>query len=83
MPPLESVLSSMRESPAGVRFADAVRVASHFFGPPRVRGSHHFFVMPWQGDPLVNLQRTGKNAKPYQVRQLLAAIDRLERESHA
>ena len=38
------------------------------------------FVLPV---PLVNLQRTGKNAKPYQVRQLLAAIDRLERESHA
>jgi hypothetical protein len=35
--------------------------------------------MPWPGDPRVNLQaaENGK-AKAYQVRQLLAAIDRLE-----
>ena len=46
-------------------------------------GSHHFFSMPWQGDPLVNLQESGKLAKAYQVRQLLSAIERLERERHA
>jgi hypothetical protein len=37
--------------------------------------------MPWAGDPRVNLQR-GKdgNAKAYQVRQLLKAIEKLEAE---
>ncbi len=36
--------------------------------------------MPWPGDPRVNLQR-GKdgNAKGYQVRQLLDAVDRKDR----
>ncbi len=36
------------------------------------------FKMPWAGDPRVNLQDGKDGAKPYQVRQLLAAIDRLE-----
>jgi hypothetical protein len=34
--------------------------------------------MPWANDPRVNLQEDGKDAKPYQVRQLLAAVERIE-----
>ena len=65
----------MRENPKGVRFADARKVATHFFGEPRASGSSHFvWKMPWPGDPRVNLQNAGGKAKPYQVRQLLAAI---------
>ena len=83
MPSIETLLARMRTNPRGVRFRDAVRVASHFLGPPRVRGSHHLFSLPWAGVPMVNLQRDGDLAKPYQVRQLLSAIERLERERHA
>jgi hypothetical protein len=39
-----------------VRFADAMRVATHFFGEPRQSGSHRVFKMPWPGDPRINLQ---------------------------
>jgi hypothetical protein len=49
---------------------------------PRQDGtSHKVYKTPWQGDPRVNIQR-GKdgNAKAYQVRQVLDAIDRLEAE---
>lgn len=69
----------MRENPAGVRFADVVKVAEHYFGPPRTTGgSHVVFKMPWPGDPRVNLQRARDgNAKRYQVCQLIDAIDRL------
>jgi hypothetical protein len=35
--------------------------------------------MVWQGDPRVNIQKKGNKAKPYQVRQVLAAINRLEK----
>ena len=35
---------------------------------------------PWVGDPRVNLQRDGRDAKAYQVRQLLRAIDRCNQE---
>jgi hypothetical protein len=33
---------------------------------------------PWPGDPRVNIQDDQGTAKPYQVRQVLAAIDKLE-----
>jgi hypothetical protein len=34
--------------------------------------------MPWPGDPRINLQAgDGGKAKPYQVRQVLAAVDLL------
>lgn len=35
------------------------------------------FKMPWSGDPRINLQKgDGGKAKAYQVRQLIAAIDK-------
>lgn len=69
----------MRANPAAVRFPDALAVAEHFFGKPRRSGgSHHVFKMPWAGDPRINLQEKGRGAKPYQVRQLLAAVERIE-----
>ena len=41
----------------------------------RVRGSHHIFVRPGV-EELINLQREGKTAKSYQVRQVRAVITR-------
>ena len=78
-----AIVTRMRANPRGIRFQEALRVARHYFGPPRTRGSHHFFSTPWMGNPLVNLQESDGMAKAYQVRQLLSAIDRLEREQHA
>jgi hypothetical protein len=48
-----------------------------YFGRPRIRGSHHIFKMPWPGDPRINLQASGKMAKPYQVRDVVRALARL------
>lgn len=69
----------MRSNPRGARFVDAMKVAEHHFGEARKSGSHRVFKTPWPGDPRVNLQE-GKNgeAKAYQIRQLLQAVDRLE-----
>jgi hypothetical protein len=73
----------VRSSPKGVRFADAMKLAEHYFGPPRKRGSHRIFQTPWPGDPRINLQESGDGqAKAYQVRQLLRAIDKLEGLRH-
>jgi hypothetical protein len=85
MPPVDGkitdLLSEMRRNPAGIRFAAVLRVASHFFGAPRQKGSHVIYRTPWPGDPRVNLQDDGGGkAKAYQVRQLLLAIDRLKRD---
>ncbi len=53
-------------------------MAGHYFGKPRISGSHYVFKMPWSGDPRINLQDDDGKAKPYQVRQLLAAIEKKE-----
>jgi hypothetical protein len=46
---------------------------------PRQRGtSHAIFKTPWPGDPRVNIQNDKGKAKAYQVRQVLAAIDKLK-----
>ena len=63
-----------------VRFVDAVKVATAYFGAPRIKGSHHIFKMPWPGDPMVNLQPDGNKAKDYQVKQLVKAIKKMEDE---
>jgi hypothetical protein len=78
---IQDLIAEMRANPADVRFADASRVASHSFGTPRNKGSSHYiWKMPWAGDPRINLQDARGKAKPYQVRQMLSAIDRLLEE---
>jgi hypothetical protein len=70
----------MRNNPKGIRFSDAMKVAKHYFGQPRTAGSHHVFGTGAQGRPLVNLQDGGDGkAKPYQVGQLLDAVDRVKK----
>lgn len=76
---MDEILAEMRTNPAGFRFADACKVATHCFGEPRQNGtSHKVWKMPWPGDPRINMQAgDGGKAKPYQVRQAVAAIDTL------
>jgi len=69
----------MRRNPLGVRYVDLHRVCEHYFGPARQTGSSHaIFRTPWPGDPRVNIQSDHGKAKAYQVRQVLAAIERKE-----
>ena len=39
------------------------------------------FKTPWKGDPRINIQKEGKMAKPYQVKLVLKALDKLEVEN--
>jgi hypothetical protein len=79
MPNVDEILTQMRRNPKGIRFNDLSKVCEYFFGSPRQSGSsHRIFRTPWQGDPRVNIQNSKGKAKPYQVRQVLQAIDRLE-----
>jgi hypothetical protein len=69
----------MRRNPSGIRFNELSKVCDHFFGEPRTSGSsHQVYKTPWAGDPRVNIQNARGKAKPYQVRQVLLAIERLE-----
>ncbi len=78
---MEKLIVAMRANPTAVRFADLERVCRHFFGGPRQSGgSHQVYRTPWPGDPRVNIQNDHGKAKAYQVRQVLAAIARLEEQ---
>lgn len=80
MSKIEKTLKEMKESPQNVRFSDLSKVCAHYFGEPRSKGtSHHVYKTPWQGDPRVNIQKSknGK-AKPYQVKQVLAAVNKAD-----
>jgi hypothetical protein len=79
---LEKILAQMLAEPASVRFSDLLKVCEGFFGKPRqATGSHVISKMPWAGDPRINLQNDKGKAKPYQVRQVLLAIDKLNRRN--
>lgn len=69
----------MRRNPQNVRYDDLHKVCEHYVGQPRTTvGSHAVFKTPWPGDPRVNIQNDKGRAKPYQVRQVLKAIDKKE-----
>ncbi len=61
-----------------MRFEDLLNLCRKIFGEPRVRSSHHIFKTPWPGEPFVNLQGDGKMAKPYQVRAVKRALEKME-----
>ena len=72
-------IEALRSNPKGVRFADLARICDHFFGEPRQQGtSHRVYRTPWQGNPRVNIQNDKGMAKPYQVRQVAEALERLQ-----
>jgi hypothetical protein len=78
---IDDIVAKMKQNPTGIRFNDLAKVCDHFFGKPRSRGtSHRVYRTPWQGDPRVNIQNAKGKAKAYQVRQVLWAIERLEKE---
>ena len=68
----------MRNNPKGIRFNDLCKVCDTYFGEPRQSGSsHRVYRTPWLGDPRVNIRK----AKPYQIKQVLQAIERFEVEN--
>jgi len=72
----------MRESPAQIRYVDLYKVCVAYFGEPRQSASSHaVFKTPWPGDPRVNIQNAKGKAKPYQVRQVLIALARLQEKN--
>ncbi len=80
MKKIQKTLSKMRNEPANVRFNELQKVCELLFGEPRqTSGSHMVFKTPWLGDPRINIQNDKGRAKAYQVKQVLAAIEKLER----
>ena len=79
---IDAIVGRMRRNPKDVRFTDLLSVCDFYFGPPRQqRGSHRVYKTPWPGDPRINIQNDKGKAKAYQVKQVLAAIKKLETEN--
>ncbi len=75
----KKALEAIRREPRNVRYADLLKICIAHFGEPRQSGSSHaVFKTPWPDDPRVNIQNDHGKAKAYQVRQVLAAIDKLK-----
>mgnify|MGYP003499788802 CR=1 FL=1 len=68
---LERILSG--RSDANIRFDDLRNLLARLGFEERRRGSHHVFVRA-EVEDMINLQREGHMAKPYQVRQVRAVI---------
>jgi hypothetical protein len=70
----------MRRNPRDIRFSELCRVCDHYFGDARQSsGSHRVYKTPWHGDSRVNIQNRRGLAKAYQVKQVLRAIERVEK----
>ena len=73
------LLDALRKNPNDVRFADLAKLCDAYFGEPRHKAtSHRIYRTPWPGDPRVNVQNARGKAKPYPVRQVIKAIEKLE-----
>ena len=83
MAQIPKLVAQMKENPRNVRFSDLVKVCNYYFGDPRQKGtSHCVYKTPWRGDPRINIQDKKGKAKPYQVKQVLIAIAKLEEIDH-
>lgn len=76
----KDLLKAARNNPVGLSFSDLCALAEcHGFTLARTKGSHLIYKRPgYRG--LLNFQDVKGEAKPYQVRQLLRAIEDLEDE---
>ena len=74
----DKALARAKNNPHNVKWSDLETLCKRYFGNPiRTRGSHVMFQLPWDDDPLLNIQPRGKQAKPEQVKQAVRAIERL------
>lgn len=69
-------------SDAAIRFADLRRLLLRLGFTERIRGSHHIFSRKGV-EELINLQREGVRAKPYQVKQVREIILRYALDEEA
>ncbi|WP_323670969.1 hypothetical protein [Candidatus Poriferisodalis multihospitum] len=78
MASLHKRIARMRRNPRNVSWVELAGVCDALFGKPvRITGSHRIYDVRWSASRLLVLQPRGSSAKPYQVRQVLQAIDEL------
>lgn len=82
---IEKIEAKIRKSTQNVSFSDLLKICEHYFGAARTSqgGSHTVFKTPWQGNPRINIQDKNGKAKPYQVKQVIEAIDKTKEQGDA
>jgi len=81
MAKVEDIIIQMEQNPGDIRFIDLCKVCDTYFGKARQNSSsHRIYKTPWQGDPRINIQNSKGKAKAYQVKQVLEAIKKLEKD---
>ena len=74
----DKAIARAKNNPDNVQWSDLEAMCRRYFGEPiRRKGSHVMFQLPWDDDPLLNIQRRGKQAKPEQFKDAVRAIERL------
>ncbi len=77
---IEQILENVKANPKNVRFTELKKLCNYYFGSTRQSGSsHRIYKTPWIGDPRINIQNCRGKAKSYQVKQVLAVIEKLEK----
>ncbi len=72
---LDEVEILLDAEPRSVTFAELRKLCELYFGEARKGGGSHLIFRTGMRDPaIVNIQPKGKMAKPYQCRQVAAAI---------
>jgi len=80
MAKVEDIITQMEQNSNDIRFNDLCKVCNTYFGNARQNSSsHRIYKTPWQGDPRINIQNSKGKAKAYQVKQVLEAIKKLEK----
>lgn len=71
----KKTLETIKRGGANIAFRDFQRLIEKLgFRLNRISGSHHIYIHPRVSRPM-NVQSVGKDAKPYQVRQLRDIIE--------
>lgn len=79
MESISGYIQRLRNNPKGIRFSELAKICDTYFGQPRQQGtSHRVYRMPWPGDPRANIQSDKGMAIPYQVRQVISALEKLK-----
>lgn len=77
----EKLLRKIQQSRKNVKFNDAKKlVLALGFKLDRTKGSHFIYKHPDYDTAFLNLQESGGEAKPYQLKQILKAIDKYNLE---
>ncbi len=75
---ISEALKKLEGRERNIRFKDLLHICEEFFGEVRINGSHHYFKTPWAGNPRINIQSNKGKAEIYQVKQVIAALKKLQ-----